>query len=164
MDAYIRTCIDSQKQHHLDQWQRGLDSALDGWAGLIYDQFSNTDELEETLYNATWHQLGNSPMYYTEIPYRKTTIDIDELPDDVILTATPSKFCINNVNLTVNGVEGKIATKTYLMAGKEYFTLRASLQFNVAKPSSVNAAIIPVGTVLTKKEAIENGFRYIRIG
>ena len=117
----VATAIQNIKKLLPDYWNKTLIQRLAGGAGSCYDQFTSSEELEKSLFEAEWEEtthesvLAECKLFKTHLPGRFGLIRIADVADDTVFLADDRKGT-GKVSLTLAGQSGEEVEETFLMA------------------------------------------------
>lgn len=174
MNEFVNKAIINTNEYLHDYLIKTLQQRLATGAGSCYEQFKTTDELLSAIKNADWEETTHpcvSPdcrVFKANLEGRFGLINIKDVCDDAVLIADDRKHT-GYISVTIKGARGRIEYDSYLIIGKENINgnnIEVLFTFHPGepiKPSNIKVSNITHGSIISKKEAIKLGIKWIKI-
>jgi len=156
-----------------EYWEKTLFQRIWNGTGSIFSAIYNIVDMEQALINANWKRAENPNVapgctaYVTkDIPGGQYgMVPVADQPDDTIFVIEDQKNT-GKVSLVMQGAGRIHATETWLIIGEEQGK-NVVFTFHPGEPvprATTSTEELPVGTVLTKAEALAKGFNLAKVG
>ena len=172
-NGIVRSAVENIKEMLPDYWKKTLTQRLCTGTGSVYTSITTLDQMEKALLHADWEPANHpaiAPGCKAYVTYDIKggcygMISVADQPDDATFIIEDQKGT-GKVSLVLQGAGRVPAEETWIIIGKEQGR-NIVFTFHPGEPvprATTSTEELPVGTKLTKAEALALGFNLAKVG